>query len=156
MKKPILMCLLATLCVMPTFGGVSLVVILTSSEEVTFALSENPSITFSGGNMIVNESPSYTYSIADVSKYTFKESTPTDVNDANVTSSGVTFSRLGDVFTIEGLPSGVEAYAYGAFGGVVDRTKSDADGVATLNLSAAGAGVYVLSAGGSSIKVTKR
>ncbi len=157
MKKTLLLCLSLFACAVSLFASMSLAVKLKSGAEVTFALSESPRITFSDGNLVVNESASYTYSMSNVLKYSFKESSSTPVKEAGGdASSSVTFSRQGDVFTVEGLPSGVEAHVYGMFGGVVGRAKSDAYGMAKLDLSTLGAGVYVLSAGGSSVKVTKR
>lgn len=154
MKGIVVMLLGAAMSFAASAAEVCLVITRTDASEVRFALSVSPKITYSGGELVVNESAWYTFAIDDVKNYTFKESTPTRVEEEN--GSKVTLRRDGDVLVVSGLEKDAVVTVMSMAGNVVAKAHANAEGVAVIDLGGAGAGVYALNAGELKVKVIKQ
>ncbi len=154
MKGIVVMLLGAAMSMAASAAEVCLVITRTDASEVRFALSESPKITYSGGELVVNESAWYTFAIDDVKNYTFKEGTPTRVEEEN--GSEVTLRREGDVLVVSGLEKDAVVTVVSMSGSVVAKERANSDGVAVIDLGGAGAGVYALHADELKVKVIKQ
>lgn len=133
----------------------SIVLKLKNGETISFALNEQPKLTFSQGNLILSSSTyESTYKLSDLDGYQIKYS---DTNSIQSIKEGeqVLRQEAGCIY-ISGLNPQTEVKVYSTSGVVVCSTIANTDGSATIDLSAQLPGVYVISYGANSIKITKR
>lgn len=153
--KQKLMAVLVGLAVTVTAqAAVTTCLIVETNDGVTtnYALSEQPVITYSDGNMLVG---TISYAITDVKNCRFSDAEPTTDAQESL-ASDVKVSYEGGVYTISGLNGGVEVAVFSVSGNKVLSSKSSAEGVAVIDSSSLPQGIYVVKGEGVSFKTIKR
>lgn len=117
----------------------------------SFALSEKPVITMSGGKLsVATDAVSATYSLYDVSEYSFGNAT--GISHVNAASG---FSRNGDNLVLHGVESG-KVRVFALNGSAVSADVHSTNGDAVVSLANLQRGVYIINVSGTSIKVNKK
>lgn len=133
----------------------SIVLKLKNGETISFALDEQPKLTFSQGNLILSSNTYESiYKLSDIEGYQIKYSDTNSVPSI-IEGEQVLRQEAGCIY-ISGLKSQTAVKVYSTGGVVVCSTIANTDGSATIDLSAQQSGVYVISYGANSIKITKR
>lgn len=133
----------------------SMVLKFKNGETISFALDEQPKLTFYQGNLILSSSTlESSFQLSNLDSYQIKYS---DANSVPSIKEGdqVLRQEAGCIY-ISGLKSQSVVTVYSTSGIVVCSTIADADGCALVDLSTQQSGVYVISYGANSIKITKR
>ena len=127
---------------------------ITGTTQRFVLINEEPTISFSGDNIVVKTNTTeLVYAMEDVSYFNY-ENTPTEISGASSASDGMTID--GDHIAFSGLPAGSKIYVYSPSGKVCMMETVDADGNASLSISALPRGIYVINANKISTKITKK
>lgn len=129
-------------------------VVQKSGETINFSLSENPEVTYSDGNLVVNGDAETSYAIRNVKYYHFTDEFLTSVNGGS--SIGLSVIHL-DEATIQVKNARVsdDVLLSNVNGVVVYSDKTDVEGSIVVPLPEQ-AGVYVLTVGDQSIKIIRK
>lgn len=121
--------------------------------KTTFALSENPKISFSNGELsVVCSNRTFSISLADIQNYAFlQEST----GIAEVIKDGSVKLENGFV-VFNGLATGSKVAVYMQDGKLVRKGIADSKGSAVLSLSGLPKGILILQSNKTSIKVINK
>lgn len=119
----------------------------------SFALAEEPKVTFTGGELCIESSSStFSMSLADVQNYTFSvESTGISeaIKEGNV--------KLENGFVVfSGFAEGSRVTVNTLEGKLVSERKTDSEGSAVLDLSGLPKGILLIHSNKTSIKVINR
>ncbi len=129
---------------------------LTDGTTDKYLLAEKPVVTFSDGNLLITSSAvTSTYEFSAVESYDFGIDTTTGVDGIGAEDNTFSFQLAGDVLTVASPElSVVEVYA---LNGVKAAAATAADGVATVDLAALPAGVYVVATNcHAAVKIVKK
>ena len=133
-----------------------LVVETTDGEKVSFALSANPQITFSGQTLHLNtDSQSQDFEIAKVAQYYFLDNT---VGIAKPQFGELRISQTSnEQITVEGLQPSAAVRLYAADGREMPGRITRSDGRAVISLLSLPKGVYIISTDNKqNLKIYKR
>lgn len=123
-----------------------------SGEKYSFLLDENPEITYSEGNLIVNGSEITSYAISSVKNYHFSETSSVDTKISNE----LRIINLDEsTVEVQNANASAKVMLANVNGAIVFETKTNAEGTAIVVLPEQ-KGVYVLSVGAHSIKVIRK
>ena len=129
--------------------------LLTGTTQRFVLINENPTISFSGENIVVQTSTTtVTYAMEDVSYFNYEDNgMPTGIGGASVTDG---MKIDGDRILFSGLPVGSKVFVYTTAGKVCMSETVGADGTASLNINSLSRGVYIVNADNISTKITKK
>lgn len=131
-------------------GARFLVVNAKDGTQMTFALTDEPKISFAGADLsIISNSRTFTMSIADVLNYSFAEKS-SDIVD--VVKSGNVKLENGCV-VISGLIADSKVSAYILDGRLIKECVADVNGTAFIDLSTLPKGILIFHLGKRDIKV---
>lgn len=125
-----------------------------SGEKFSFPMSEEPLITFSGGDIVFNGDASTTYSISEVNRYYYTEGDHT--NTENTVSDLQTIVCVADnEVLVKNATANSKLVLMNAGGVVLNMAITDDAGNASVLLPSP-KGVYVLSVGKQSVKLIRK
>ena len=138
-----------------TMASNVLVIHLASGVVERFVLlEEEPTITFSGDNIVIKTSSTeVTYAMETVSYFNYEDNAATSISGVEV-ADGVRVN--GDIIAISGLPAGSKVFVYAAGGQICISEVANENGEATLNITSLARGVYIVNANNISTKITKK
>ena len=122
-----------------------------------FALSDAPTLSFNGGQLVVTCSgDELSTDLADVKDYQFvTEQVPTSIPSISIgngkTAPDVSFRNA----QVSGLKAGARLTVYDINGKVISTLSADAEGVARVDMANLSKGVYILRTPTKSFKVIK-
>ncbi|MBR5973509.1 MAG: T9SS type A sorting domain-containing protein [Paludibacteraceae bacterium] len=125
-----------------------------NGERISFLLKENPIITYSEGDLVVNGNATTTYAISGVKNYHFTEDDETKVKDG--LSNQTPIISLDDkTINIINAPANAKLSLVNIKGVVVATTNTDSEGTGTITFPE-GKGIYVLSIGNHYFKIIRK
>lgn len=137
-------------------------VIVTGSDSIAFALTSEPVITYTGNSLVVKSLNDSLVAELSGTSYFIEERTidtnvPTVIND--VTLPGISAPKPQLAFssgTVSGLRAGDVVRVYRINGTLVKAIRADAQGQATLELSQLPNGIFIIKTPTNSIKIINR
>lgn len=130
-----------------------LVVNAKDGTKTTFALTEEPKITFSEGELsVVSSSRAFSISLAAIQNYAFSEES-TGIDE--VIKDG-RFKLENGFVVVNGLSAGSKVSAYMQDGKLIRESKADSNGMTVFDLSGLPKGILILQSNKTSIKVINR
>lgn len=130
-----------------------LVINAKNGTKMTFALADEPKVSFVGGELsIVSNSQTFTMSIAEVKNYTFMEES--SGIDEVIKSGNVKVENGCLVFS--GLETGRKVSAYIQDGKLVKECAANANGTAFIDLSTLPKGILILHSGKTDTKIVNK
>ena len=132
--------------------------VLTKDNSIhQFLLTDKPQVKFEGTNLVItSEKATASFALSDVIRFTYQPTDPTGINELRVEGEpAVNYSKDGTV-TISQLPANTTATVYTMDGRTVQQLKAHHAGTYRLSLSGLPAGVYLVKAGNTTYKITKR
>ena len=134
-------------------GARFLVVNSKDGTKTTFALADEPKISFVDGELsIVSNSKKFAMNIANVKNYTFAEES-TGIGEV-IKNGNLKFENGYVVFS--GLTVGSKVSAYTQDGRLIKECTANANGTAFIDLSTLPKGIIILHSGKTDIKVENR
>lgn len=135
--------------------------LFTDGTKASFAFSSAPKITMTSTSIIVSaaDQESASYEFSKVQRYYFEDDVQTAIKrvDADGAVSNPLFSYASGAVSVSGMKAGERIRVVSVSGAAVASAAADAQGSASVDLSSASAGVYVVSTdGGVSFKVIKK
>lgn len=125
-----------------------------NGEKFSFRLDDNPVVTYSDGNLVVNGNAETSYAISAVKNYHFTENDLSGV--ANFAADVLQIVGVDDnTIRVENTRAGSLVVLYNVNGVQVVDAVADQMGVATIALPNK-KGVYVLTVGNKSLKVIRK
>ncbi|MBR0501779.1 MAG: hypothetical protein IJJ77_00885 [Paludibacteraceae bacterium] len=123
-------------------------------KKYSFLLHDNPVITYSGGNLVVNGSATTSYAISGVKNFHFTEGNETGVK--NQLADVLRIVNLdGNTLQIQNAQASEKVILFNVMGHVVFSATTDVDGSVIVNLPGQ-KGTYVLTVGLRSIKIIRK
>ncbi len=151
-KLPIIIFLTLLSC-LSVHAGEELVFHLKSGGQITFAMEENPVITFEGENMLVkSKTVNYSVPIGDINSYDFSETT--EIEQVQKKPSNPAFANGHVVFSQ--LKTGNKVYVYAIDGRQLRLYAADSTGTVDVDLTTLPKGLYVLRSPDTTIKIINR
>lgn len=133
-----------------------LVIHLSSGIRLTLPVEDRPQITFDDNVLCVNTER---FLFSDVRKYTFSENDAVGIEAIDADRSGVSLKRLdGEQIAVsvkDASSAMVRVYSASGVEQPIRHTASK-DGAVILDLTGLVPGVYVISAGGETLKIRKK
>jgi len=138
-----------------------LVLHMTSGTTQRYVLlNEEPTISFSGDNIIVKTSTTESvYAMSEVSYFNYEyneHSVATEIRGIGTDKDGDGMQVSDDHIAFSGLPAGCKIFIYGTGGQIFKTATADADGKANVSLTSLPQGVYIVNANKISTKITKK
>lgn len=131
----------------------ALIVEMKSGEQVSFAFSDNPVLSFNGSNLVVNTNLyEFTYDADTIQRYLFGTANPTAITLPTVDGSLVD----GNLLSLHLGKAYATATVYAVDGKAVLTATTDEQGVAQLSLVGLPAGVYIVKSDNFLTKILKR
>lgn len=157
MKKQIILLLAMWLGASTVWASdvVSVVFYQKDGTKVAYALADRPSFRFTGKSRFVSlrsKSERLTISVSRLNKFVFSE-TPTAILPVSLKQGNI--KNEAGVLTLAGFKSGTQVRVCDTSGAVVISSTINSDGATVLSLSALPKGVYIVSAGNTTLKVCK-
>ena len=135
-------------------AGSELVIHLTKGTQRFVLLSEQPTITFQGENIVVKtKTTEVTYAMEDVNYFNYENTSATAIGEIT-NDNGLKVS--GDHIDLSGLPAGSKVKVYGVDGQLFITETADENGHTTISLANLATGVYIVNANNISTKITKK
>lgn len=132
----------------------ALVVEMTDGSTVTFKLEEQPKLTFSGTNLVIESAVLETsYPLSDLKRYTFKFVEASGIDTVEGNGTGV--KQADGSITIDGITPGTAITVYSTSGTAVATAKAGGTGSATISTSPLPSGVYIIKYGDKTTKIRK-
>ncbi len=135
-------------------------VLLRDGGKVSFAFTEKPvmGLTSDGLKISAEGKDAVSYLFADVQRFYFEDDIDSGISSVSGgESTHAVFSYADGRLHVSGLPAGTAVRVYTADGKTVLNGVSDADGKASISLSAQPSGVYVVGVnGGAGFKLQKK
>ena len=161
MKKKKLLLLFLALSFMSAMAGEPGVTFLfNNGKTASFLISTQPKVTVGGEELTVSSTDvsSVSYTIANVQRFYFEENIKTGIHDVSAGSAaGPVFGYNHGVITVCGLKAKERVSVYSIGGSKVGESRAGSDGCASVDISGAVSGVYVINAGsGVSFKLFKK
>ena len=160
-KKKVLLMALAFSCLSAMAGVPGVTFLFTNGQKVSFTFASKPEIAVGDNGITISSSnsASVSYTFANVQKFYFED----DVVDAGIqdvkasSDAYPVFSCNNGVITVSGLKAAERVSVYSIGGSKVGEAKADNTGCASVNISDAAKGVYVVSTdSGVSFKILKK
>ena len=123
-----------------------------SGEKFSFLLDENPEITYSDGNLVVNGNAITSYAISSVKNYHFTETASVDTKISNELRI-VNLDQ--STIQVQNANASEKATLINVNGVILFESATDAEGTVIVTLPEQ-KGVYILSIGAHSIKVIRK
>lgn len=132
-----------------------LVIHLSSGTRLTLPVEDRPQITFDGNVLCVSTER---FQFSDVRKYTFSENEAVGIEAIDADKTGVSLKRLdGEQIAVSVNDASAMVRVYSASGVEQPiRHTASKDGAVILDLTGLVPGVYVISAGGETLKIRKK
>lgn len=125
-----------------------------NGAKFSFLLDSNPVVTYEGGNLVVNGSPTTSYSIDDIKNYHFTEEDETAVK--NKAADMLRIVSLDEAtLQVQNAKASEKVTLVNINGVVLSSSLADKEGSANVKLPEQ-KGVYVLTVGTKSIKVIRK
>lgn len=143
---------------MTAAGLVNTLHVLTKDKAVhQFLLTDKPQVKFEGTKLLItSEKATVSFALSDVIRFTYKATDPTGIEELEADGEpAVSYSNDGTV-TISQLPANATATVYTMDGRTVQQLKARHAGTYRLSLSGLPSGVYLVKAGSTTYKITKR
>lgn len=132
-----------------------LVIHLSSGTLLTLPVEDRPQITFDGNVLCINTER---FQFSDVRKYTFSENDAVGIEAIDADKTGVSLKRLDGeqiAVSVNDASAAVRVYSASGVEQPIRHTASK-DGAVILDLTGLAPGVYVISAGGETLKIRKK
>ena len=127
-----------------------------TGEKYGFLLEDNPIITYSDGNLVVNGNAETSYAISSVKDYHFTEKDETATCLERIDANELRILNIDKrTIRVENAPASAPIQIVGANGIVWMATTTDKAGTATIQLPLQ-KGVYILSVGKQSLKLIRK
>lgn len=155
MLKNIIVCFLLCLACKPTMADNAQFLTINgkSNTKVTFALSDEPKISFEDGAMhIVSNLMAFSLSLSEITNYTFSED-PSDI--AEITADN-NFKLANGCILFNGLDAGSKIYTYLQDGRLLNECTADNNGSAVVDLKSMPKGLIILRSNKMSIKISNK
>ncbi len=123
-----------------------------SGEKFSFLLDENPEITYSDGNLVVNGNAITSYAISSVKNYHFTETASVDTKISNELRI-VNLDQ--STIQVQNANASEKATLINVNGAILFESATDAEGTVIVTLPEQ-KGVYILSIGARSLKVIRK
>lgn len=131
-----------------------LTVELKAGSKYSFLLADKPVITFSSGDLVVNEESETSYSIEGVKNFHFTEGDLSATE--NLPKEAIRIISIDDAtIKVENIGKESVVTLVNVSGALVSSKKADSEGTATIALPQS-KGVYILTAAGKSFKIIKK
>lgn len=135
--------------------------LLVGGQTVSFAFASKPEIavTSDGLTLSLSGTATVSYQFSDVEKFYFEDNVETGIAQVEGTASAQrpVFNYVGGVLTVSGMAAGERIAIVTLGGSQVNASKANSEGNASIDLSNAPAGVYVVSTGsGVGFKLLKK
>jgi hypothetical protein len=161
MRKPLLFTFLlaaASACMAETTSG--LTILFKNQTKVSFAFASKPEIAIDTDGITITSTASdaVSYTFDEVQKFYFEDNLETGIQEVKAESvSCPVFSYKDGAITVSGLNAAEQVSVFTVGGSKVGEAKADNAGCASLDLSGADSGFYVVSTGGGvSFKLLKK
>lgn len=153
-----LLLLLPLMAVAESEVPTALVVWMTDGTQTTFLLSQTPCVTVGPAEITVTttDGSKATLSRAEVHKYTLGKGKSDGVAEPQAATLKPHALVMGDVVKISGMQAGTAASVYTLDGRTVAIARADEGGIVEFSLSQQGAGIYLIKAQSSTIKILKK
>jgi len=132
--------------------------VLTKDNAIhQFLLKDKPQVKFEGTNLVItSEKATASFALSDVIRFTYQPTDPSGINEMRADGEpAVNYSEDGTV-TISQLPANATATVYTMDGRTVQQLKAQHAGTYRLSFSGLPSGVYLVKAGNTTYKITKR
>ncbi len=155
---PIVMVLMSLSSLAATPGVTFL---LAGGQTVSFAFASKPQIVVAADGLTLSSLgiATVSYQFSDVAKFYFEDNVETGISqvEGTVSARHPLFNYVGGVVSVSGMAIGERLAVVTLGGSLVKAAKADSEGLASIDLGSAPAGVYVVSTGsGVSFKLLKR
>ena len=151
---------LAFLCMSAMADEPGVTFLFSNGQKVSFTFTSEPEIVVGNDGITISysNSNSLSFTFADVQRFYFEENIETGIHDVNAGSAaGPAFGYNNGVITVCGLKAKESVSVYSIGGSKVCETKAGSDGCASVDISGAVGGVYVISTGsGVSFKLFQK
>ena len=161
MRKPLLFTFLlaaASVCMAETTPG--LTILFKNQTKVSFTFASKPEIAIATDGITVTSTASdaVSYTFDEVQKFYFEDNIETGIQEVKAESASCpVFSYKEGAITVSGLNAAEQVSVFTVGGSKVGEAKADNAGCASIDLSGADSGVYVVSTGGGvSFKLLKK
>lgn len=154
----LLIVLTATPSALRAANPVSTLLVLTKDNAVhQFYLVDKPLVNFEGTNLVITSDKAMaTFAISDVIRFTYQQTDPTGINELRAEDEPtVNYSQDGTL-TVSQLLAGTSVMVYTLDGRLVEQLQAHRSGTYRLSLSSLPFGVYLVKAGTTTYKITKR
>lgn len=129
------------------------VVWVSSGEQIKFALTENPKVSHDGTNLVVTTTAtSVNYNATNVAKFTIEELSGVE----NVEQNQTEIVNNGNAIYLSGFEMNTMVIISDMSGKIVYSGNTDENGTLSVDLSAYGTGIYVVSANSINCKIIKK
>ena len=151
---------LSSLSAMAVTPGVTF--LFANGQKASFAFASKPEIEVTTDGLSVSSSSTsaVSYAFTDVQKFYFEDDViETGISQVEgvVSAERPVFNYVNGIVTVSGMSAGERLSAVTLSGSLVNAAKADAEGNASIDLSNAPAGVYIVSTGsGVSFKLLKK
>lgn len=132
-----------------------LVIHLSSGTRLTLPVEDRPQITFDDNVLCISTER---FLFSDVRKYTFSENDAVGIEAIDADKTGVSLKRLDGeqiAVSVKDASAAVRVYSASGVEQPIRHTASK-DGAVILDLTGLALGVYVISAGGETLKIRKK
>ena len=148
----------ASVCMAETTPG--LTILFKNQTKVSFAFASKPEIAIATDGITVTSTASdaVSYTFDEVQRFYFEDDLETGIQEVNAESAACpVFSYKNGEITVSGLNAAEQVSVFTVGGSKIDEAKADNAGCASLDISGADSGVYVVSTGGGvSFKLLKK
>ena len=122
-----------------------------------FLFAEAPKITYSGNDLVMTTTKATaTFPLADVRRVYFHD-TPTSIDSQHVADAQSPLIRVGSGgAALSGFSPDAPVEVFDAFGRLISRHKTSADGTLSVSLTAHPTGIYIIKAEKTTLKIQKK
>lgn len=133
------------------------VVVATEDGETELYLSEEPTITFNGRKVILTTSTqSFELTPQSISDIRFEDRDPNSIENATGSIKRRAYIVTDNGVTLNGCLPGESVAVYSANGAMIGVAKASGNGQATISTTKMPAGVYIIKAKSSTIKIIRK
>ena len=151
---------LALACSDAMAGESGVTFLFANGQKASFAFASKPEINVGDDGITITSSntDSISYTFAEVQRFYFEDDLETGIQEVNAESASCpVFSYKEGAVTVSGLNAAEQVSVFTVGGSKVGEAKADNAGCASIDISGADSGVYVVSTGGRvSFKLLKK
>lgn len=138
---------------------VSVIFYQKDGTQVAYAMDDHPRFTFRGNNRFVifqTDRETVVYQVSKLDKFVFSDD-PTAIRSSAAAIENATqnIKREAGTLAFAGFQKDTPIRVCDIAGKTVLSSRTDAQGTATLSLSALGSGIYIITAGDATLKIKK-